>query len=422
MSRARGRGDPHAPRKEHHAAADHDARGLRERDDHGHGDGRLDERRAPLDRDGTLGRPRPHARRLPARLRQDALPRRPQAVGPVRHGGPPQRRRHAGAHEVPPRRGVPRRRLPDVHGPHGPREPRRRRGLARAVLFGVRVPRRHPAPRHPHQTDGAPPDHAREPLPRRRGRQDHGQGGRVVHGHCESLRLGGSHARRPRREADPARLGRRHPVRGPQGRPRAPRDAHADLGHHGRRPRRRHGAHHRRPLLGRLARLLHRPRHARGPARRPDRPRPRRRPDPHRRAQHRAHGRRRHLGRGDGPATRRVVAAAPRGDARHALQVHLHRRDRVRGLRHRRSRTPRRRRRRQGSRDRRASGAARGDADLVVGALASEFCGDRASRQGRRRVPELGWADRGAVLKDEVRGWLGGSPPRGGRVSACCSR
>ena len=79
------------------------------------------------------------------------------------------------------------------------------------------------------------------------------------------------HAARPGAQGD--RQGRRgdHSLRRPQGRARHARDADADLGHHGRRPGQGRGPDHRRPLLRRLARLHRRPRHARGPGRRPDR-------------------------------------------------------------------------------------------------------------------------------------------------------
>ena len=74
--------------------------------------------------------------------------------------------------------------------------------------------------------------------------------------------------------AEPHLQGRRgpgHPLRGPEGRPRHARDA-VDHGGalrpgHGRQG----GAHHRRPLLRRDARLLHRPCRAGGGGRRPDR-------------------------------------------------------------------------------------------------------------------------------------------------------
>ena len=83
----------------------------------------------------------------------------------------------------------------------------------------------------------------------------------------------------------------RHPLRGPQGRPRHARDA-VDHGGalrpgHGRQGR----AHHRRPLLRRDARLLHRPCRAGSGGRRPDRAAARRRHHRHRRRQ--GHARRR---------------------------------------------------------------------------------------------------------------------------------
>ena len=58
---------------------------------------------------------------------------------------------------------------------------------------------------------------------------------------------------------------------GPKGGPGHAGDADADLRDHGRRARQGRRAAHRRPLLGRLARLHHRPHHARGAGRRPDR-------------------------------------------------------------------------------------------------------------------------------------------------------
>ena len=59
-----------------------------------------------------------------------------------------------------------------------------------------------------------------------------------------------------------------HPLRGPAGRAGHARDAVADQRAHRPRPRRRRGAHHRRPLLGRHARLRGRPRHPGGGRRR----------------------------------------------------------------------------------------------------------------------------------------------------------
>ena len=93
---------------------------------------------------------------------------------------------------------------------------------------------------------------------------------------------------------------RHHPLRRPQGRARHAGNAHAHLGHHGRRTRAGRGADHRRPLLGRIARLHRRPRHAGSPGRRADRPGPERRPD---------HDRRR-----DEPNRRRLVR---RGTGQH---------------------------------------------------------------------------------------------------------
>ena len=95
-----------------------------------------------------------------------------------------------------------------------------------------------------------------------------------------------------------------HSLRRPQGRPGHARDAHADLGHHGRRPGQGRGADHRRPLLRRLARLHRRPRHARGPGRRADRAGAKRRPD---------HDRRRHepARRRSSPTTSWPHAAPP---------------------------------------------------------------------------------------------------------------
>ena len=78
--------------------------------------------------------------------------------------------------------------------------------------------------------------------------------------------------------ADRARHRRRHPLRGPQGRPGHARDAGRHRGHEGRGPGRRLRPGHRRPVLGRHPRVLHRPRRPRGGRRRADRLRGRRRP------------------------------------------------------------------------------------------------------------------------------------------------
>ena len=73
---------------------------------------------------------------------------------------------------------------------------------------------------------------------------------------------------------------RRDPLRGPQGRPGHARDARHHRRDQGRRPGQGRAAAHRRPVLRRHHRAVHRPRRAGGGRRRPDRVRPGRRPDP----------------------------------------------------------------------------------------------------------------------------------------------
>ena len=73
---------------------------------------------------------------------------------------------------------------------------------------------------------------------------------------------------------------RRHPLRRAQGRPGDARDARGHRGDQGRRARQGRPAAHRRPLLRRHDRPVHRARGPRGGRRRTDRVRPRRRPDP----------------------------------------------------------------------------------------------------------------------------------------------
>ena len=81
----------------------------------------------------------------------------------------------------------------------------------------------------------------------------------------------------------PARHGGGHPLRGTQGRPGHARDAGRHRGHEGGRPGCRLRPRHRRAVLRRDPRVLHRPRGARGGRRRADRPGGRRRPDRDRR-------------------------------------------------------------------------------------------------------------------------------------------
>ena len=106
------------------------------------------------------------------------------------------------------------------------------------------------------------------------------------------LRLRGGCLRRGRQA--PLQGGRRHrhPLRGAARRARDARDAVDDGGALRPGRRRQGGADDRWPLLGRDARLLHRPCRAGGGGRRPDRPAPRRRHDHDRRAVAGTHRRR----------------------------------------------------------------------------------------------------------------------------------
>ena len=70
-------------RKRHHRAADHDPRGVRERDHRRHGARRLDERRPAPDGDRARGAGRPRAGGLQPDRRPHAAPRRRQAVRPA---------------------------------------------------------------------------------------------------------------------------------------------------------------------------------------------------------------------------------------------------------------------------------------------------------------------------------------------------
>ena len=118
------------------------------------------------------------------------------------------------------------------------------------------------------------------------------------------VRVAGGGGREDPRQAGPAGRRRRHPLRGPEGRPRHAGDALPDVVPEGQRPRQGLRARHRRPLQRRHLGPDHRPRLARGGVRRHHRARPGRRPDPHRhpRPLHRAAGQRR--GARDPPAPR----------------------------------------------------------------------------------------------------------------------
>ena len=82
------------------------------------------------------------------------------------------------------------------------------------------------------------------------------------------VRARGGRLRRGDGQVDPAGRGRGDPQRGPERRSRDARDAARDRRARGGGPRRLGRAAHRRPLLGRHARLHGRPRGARGPPRR----------------------------------------------------------------------------------------------------------------------------------------------------------
>ena len=85
---ARGRRDPRAARARNPPARRDDARGLWQRNGGRDGAGRLDQRRAAPDRDGARGGGAARSRRFPAHQRPRAVPRRAQALGALRDGGP----------------------------------------------------------------------------------------------------------------------------------------------------------------------------------------------------------------------------------------------------------------------------------------------------------------------------------------------
>ena len=93
------------------------------------------------------------------------------------------------------------------------------------------------------------PHPARQPRAAGIGGQDHGQRRRAIRWRCEGLRFRRGDACRSREQANqPGRRGR-HPLRRTEGRTRDAGNAHAHIGHHGSRTRRRRGTAHRRPLL-----------------------------------------------------------------------------------------------------------------------------------------------------------------------------
>ena len=107
----------------------------------------------------------------------------------------------------------------------------------------------------------------------------------------QRLRLGRADVEGPGGRQDRQGAGARHPLRRPQRRPGHARDVDPHFGHHGCGTGQGRGVDYRRPLFRRLARIYRRPRHARGPGGRPDRPGCDRRRDHHRCQGQRALGR-----------------------------------------------------------------------------------------------------------------------------------
>ena len=106
---------------------------------------------------------------------------------------------------------------------------------------------------------------------------------RRLRGHRARLRRRARRDGRRRGRHDRGRRRRRHPLRGPQGRPGHARDARRHRRDQGRRARQGRPAAHRRPLLRWHDGAVRRPRRARGGRRGADRVRPRRRRHPARR-------------------------------------------------------------------------------------------------------------------------------------------
>ena len=164
------------------------------------------------------------------RQRPRALSGRSQAERQVRAGRSAQGRRHAGRDEVSAREGLSRRRLPDGHRQDDRRKPAR---TCRASTPGQEIV--HTA-REPDQADRPHPDPARQSGARGRRGQDHRQGG-----NCDLP--GRPRSTIPKRTCSHAlerkEIGKGDVVviryEGPKGGPGHARDAHADLGHHGRR-------------------------------------------------------------------------------------------------------------------------------------------------------------------------------------------
>ncbi len=162
----------------------------------------------------------------------------------------------------------------DRHRPHHGREPRRDRPAAtRTARCCARWTTRSTRPAASRSCKGSL-------APGGRRREVGGLRLRRLRGHRAGLRARARRDGRPGGRHDHRRRRRRHPLRGPQGRPGHARDARHHRRHQGRGPRQGRAAAHRRPVLRRHHRPVRRPRRPRGRRRRADRVRARRRPDP----------------------------------------------------------------------------------------------------------------------------------------------
>ena len=265
-------------RRGHPAPPDHDQGGLRERHRRRHGPRRLDQRRAPPAGHRQRGAGRPGARRLqPGRRRGCPTSPTPSPTAattwPTSTASAASRSSCASSSTA----GLLHGDCLTVTGRTDGREPGRarparprRRGRPPALRPHPRRRRASPSSRGSLAPEGAGGEGGR---PRQHAVRRHGPGVR--------RRAGGAGGHPGRRH--PAGHGGRHPLRGPEGRPRHARDAGRHRGDEGGRARRGLRPRDRRPLLGGHPRVLHRPRRPRSGRRRPHRPRGRRRPDRHRR-------------------------------------------------------------------------------------------------------------------------------------------
>ena len=257
----------------HPAAPDHDQGGVRERHRRGHGPRRLDQRRAPPAGHRPRGPGRARARRLQPDRRPGAPHRRHQAARPLPHDRRRPGRRRPGRDARAARRRPAPRRLPDRDRAHRwprtwPHSTRPRPTATSSTPWPTRSTPRAASP----SCGVARPSAAR---------WSRWPGIDAAHASTATARVfDGEDLAMEAILAGTIEPGTVVVIRyeGPKGGPGHAGDAGGDRGHEGRRPGRRLRAGHRRPVLRRDPRLLHRPRGPRGGRRRPDRPRRRRRP------------------------------------------------------------------------------------------------------------------------------------------------